>query len=296
MSSQTLSNVELVFWNLGGDQARSVATARHALSVNGLNVDRAEYVPDSTAFRRAVKHFADGKETLVRFWTRKTDSVLCAQIDRENENGDGKLHREYRGRAELHSEGVIDYVGDGNGLALSTQFEEAKRNYTGADISKVLMDVITKDGLGAYSPRKNGGVYFVPVRPDAQDLLDRIGNFCNAMGVRFLRYQIPDTGEQRAEVAQAVADSLGMDLEAHAAAIAAYTPDTKLGHLDNRAEAIAYTASMVTKLWHLIPSQATDLNARIAKLREDLGKARATIEAQLAAKAPARRRIVGVNT
>lgn len=294
----TLSGVELCFWNLE-KAASTVAHAKSALSANGLNPDRAEPVPDATAFRRAVNKMASGKETLVRFWTRKKDSALCAQIDHEAENGDGKLSRKFKARCVMTvaEDGAInfDVDGDASDNELRTAQYDATQTYIGGDISKIIQEIVTKDGLGAYSPRKNGGVYFVPVKPDAQDLLDKIEAFSKAVGVRFLRYEIPDTGEQRAEVAQAVADSLNADLDAHGQAIAEYAETTKLAVLDKRAEAINYTRDMVQKLWTLIPVQAGDLNSRIEDLRAKLADARSAAEAAKEKAAPARR-IAGVNT
>lgn len=286
-----LSNVELVFWNLA-ESAPDVFQARAALAAADLNHQRAELVPPSTAFRRAAKSLA-GKDTLARFWTRKSDGVLCVQIDHESENGDGRLHRE--------TVAVYGLVGECPELVngkpidgIEGAYQAATRQYTGGDVSKIVQDVLTKDGLGAYSPRKTGGVYFVPVSAEAPDLLSRVERFADAVGVRLLRYVVPDTGAQRAEIAQAVADSLNADLDVHAEAVAAYTVDTKPGHLANRREALDHTESLIGRLAHLLGQRTFDLRSRIADLREKLDDLSREIEETRHATAPSRR-IVGIH-
>jgi hypothetical protein len=106
---------------------------------------------------------------------------------------------------------------------LQEGFRQTSVTYTWADVSKVIQAILTKDGLGAYSPRKAGGVYFAPVNPAATDLLDRIERFATALGVRFLRYQVPDTDAQRAEIADAISAGVMVEINAHADAIGGYS-------------------------------------------------------------------------
>jgi len=285
-----LSNVELIFWNLG-ESAPDVYQARASLAAADLNHNHAENVPPSTAFRRAAKALA-GKDTLARFWTRKSDGVLCVQIDSERENGDGRLHRD--------TLAVYALCGDlpqlVNGMPIDNMaeaYQAATRQYTGGDVSKIIQDILTKDGLGAYSPRKTGGVYFVPTDRGAPHLLPRVEQFAEAVGIRLLRYQIPDTGAQRDEIAQAVADSINLDLDGHGEAIAAYTTDTKAGHVANRREAINSTEALIERLAHLLGAKTFDLRSRIADLRAKLDDLAQEMESARQTSAPGRR-IVGL--
>lgn len=266
-----LSNVEIALWNLGRANP-PVTQAREQLSAASLDPARAEDVPESTAFRRAVDSLKE-KDVLGRIWTRKADSLLCAQLDREHEE-EGELRREQLGIYALRD--GRPQIERGRALPeLDAAYQHALDTYTGADVSRVLKAVLEKDGYGAYSLRP--GVYVCPVNPTATDLLDRLERFASSLSVRFLRYQIPDTGAQRGEIADAIQASLAADLDAHAEAIAAYSSETKPGHLDNRADGITHTQEIISRLSHLIREHRDRLSARVDALRAALETVRLSV-------------------
>ncbi len=280
MSENVLNNVSLCFWNLE-NATPTVAQAREALSANNLNPERAEDVPASTAFRRAGRNVFE-KDHAAKFWQRKLDNCLTVQIDKVEENGDGRLHREFVSVYALEND-LPTYVCGKRLDAFAVAYEDALGQYIGSDVSRIIQDVLTKDGLGAYSPRKGGAVYFVPVLPDTPDLLARIEGFSAAVGVRFLKYAIPDVVAQREEIGLAIGDSLVGDLGEHAAAIAKYTNETKLGHLVNRREFITHTETMIGKLRHLLVGRAAIfLVEEISRLRKAVDAKQAEIEAHQA--------------
>ena len=123
-----------------------------------------------------------------------------------------------------------------------------RTHYTGADLSKVIQAILTEDGLGAFQPRKGGGVYFVPVKPEAADLLDRIAKFAEAVQVRFLTYTVPDTAAQRQEIAEAIAVAFFAEVAQHAECVVGYDLTTKGGIIENRKEAIEATMKQMDKL------------------------------------------------
>lgn len=296
-----LTNVELIMWNLpGGEGAHpTTQTVKEHMSANGMNPDRAAPIPDSTAFRRAADGLRD-KSTLVRCYDRKNDDgkgkLPACQIDRETQTEDG-LDRARIGTYIM----ATDSTGAGivmghHGADMETKtklreaFDIARVTYTWGDCSKAIQEVLTKDGLGAYSPRKSGGVYFAPVNPQATDLLDRLDRFASALGIRFLRYTVPDTQSQRAEVADALALGISGEIETHAQAIATYSTETRPGIIENRLEAITATETLTGRLAALLGTKAEELNQRTQALRT---LAQTALEvAQQARPAHAGRRIV----
>ncbi len=284
-----LSNIELVYWNLPEDPP-TVADTREQLTLFGFDQERADDISEATAFRRAAAELA-GSDTLVRCWKRKKDKALTVQIDSESEDEEGFLRRE---RISVYALVRSDPAKEdlplkpshvrGKELSFADAFAVAQQQYTGADVSKVIQAILAKDGLGSYSPRKGGAVYFVPVRPETPDLLNRLEAFSRAVSVRFLRYQVPDLAAQREEIAAAVEASLAADLDAHAAAIEAYHAETRPGVLENRSESITHTQETIGKLANLLGEHVELLTVRIAALRTQLA---AKIEIVEAAKAAA---------
>jgi len=275
--AEILRNVELVLWNLpDGEETDKphVDTVRAALVDTRLPATRATDVPPGTAFRRALDVIRD-KQTLVRPFERarpgSEEKQLCAQVDRESQDSEG-LSRRRIGVYALGSDGPVGTNDDCLETLdrLQEGFRQTSVTYTWADVSKVIQTILTKDGLGAYSPRKAGGVYFAPVNPNAIDLLDRIERFATALGVRFLRYQVPDTDAQRAEIADAISAGVMADLSAHADAIGGYSTDTRQGIVENRRERLEATATLIDRLRPLLGDRAMALTNCLAGLRASL--------------------------
>jgi hypothetical protein len=297
--AETLRNVELIFWNLEKVESPGIQYTRGLLEQNGFSRERAQDIPVSTAFRRAVKSLLpDSKSHLARFWTSKKDSLLHVQIDNEHENGDGRLHREHRATYRLAEN--TPTLTDGEAFQdMPTAFRTAQTTYSGADISSVIQAIVTHDGLGAYSPRKGGGIYFAPLSPQTPDLLDRLERFCSALGVRLLRYSVPDNAAQRAEVADAIAYHCQAELDAHAQAIGAYVAETTApGICANRRAALDTTRQLIERLAPHMPAQRASLLAALDRLHQDLNAKETAIfayrQAQGNAPRHAGRRIAGL--
>jgi hypothetical protein len=228
------------------------------------------------------------KDILARVYTRKADSLLCAQMDLERQEGGG-LERRRLAIYQLQ-DGEVRLVEGTDQDGLCNHYAAARNTYTWADVSKVIQSILLKDGLGAYSPRKNGGVYFIPVKPEAVDLLDRIEGFASSLGVRFLRYQIPDTDAQRHEIADAIAHFFEEELAAHETAISTYTQETRPGVVQNRRQALAQTAAMMERLQPLlIHGQIHNRLAQLLVQVHQLGVMLDTVDAAIAAYVPAPR-------
>lgn len=274
--TEMLSDVSLVFWNLGDAEPPSVSSVREALEDSGISRSYAEDVPPSTAFRRACDDQRN-KKMLVRIF--KKDGDLHAQLDHEKEE-DGRLRRELAGVYRCHSSLVVRGVGyDYNRLleeALDRDFRLALHQYEWGDISTTIQNILTKCGLGAYSPRKNGGVYFIPQNPANPQLLDKLEAFCNRVGVRFLRYAVPDTASQRAEVMDAVAAGIEADVTAHEEAVAGYT-EANSGVMDRRVNAIDSTLHLLDRLRHLLGVRHAALVERLNALKGRLVDMKQTV-------------------
>lgn len=262
MATQELQGIYLTLWNLDVKDQPTISQVRAHLEANGLNPERAEDVPASTALRRAASELKT-KESDVKVFTSKKTDRLRAQFDALIENEEGQIRRKFVALYELSENDRPEYVGGEVLSEIPAAFDKALTTYTGADLSRVIQNILKEDGLGSYSPRKGGGVYFVPVKPEAQDLLQRIERFAQAVQVRFLTYSIPDTQAQRAEIAEAIADAYANQVGEHGAAIAEYTPETREHIFANRREALQATRKA-------LDSVALFLNGRYASLCQDL--------------------------
>ena len=277
-----LPNVSLVFWNLDVKDQPHVNTVREQLRANNLPEERAADIPPSTAFRRAADSLRS-KTLEAKCFTSKESNRPRAQFDDLTEE-DGKLRRKFLAQFELDEDETPRHL-SGTPLDFDAAFDAASTTYTGADISKVIQAILTNDGLGAYSPRKNGGVYFVPVAPHASDLLQRIERFAASLSVRFLIYSIPDTDAQRAEIADAVCSAFGEEIDAHASASAEYTTETRPGVISNRREAIQSTYAAMQRLRHLMNGRYSMLQDRMRDTLNRLRDLETAIEAQNTANA-----------
>lgn len=296
--SQVLRNVELVMWSLGNEKP-AFSTVRAHLESTGLNQERAAEVPESTAFRRAADSIAGANSGRThRIFNAKKgeqETDLRCQVSREVPDGDGGITWEKIGVYQLRESGV-DPI---NGACRETLFNlreayaQSSTHYTGADISKVIQNILTTDGMGIYSPRKAGGVYFAPV--STGDLLDRVERFASSLGVRFLRYSVPDTDAQRLEIAEAIAGALHAELLEHGEAIAAYNPATKPGIVSNRREAIQQTAQNIERLALYIAPQLANLRAVVQDMLARCAAAAQAAQEGAEAARPRGRRIAGLN-
>jgi hypothetical protein len=294
-NQQPLGNIYLVFWNLGVKDQPTVSDVRDRLSACNLVRERAADVPATTALRRAADSLRS-KEIEAKTFTSKLTNRPRVQIDAISED-EGRLRRNFVGQYELDEQDFPVHVSGKELDVFLPAFESALTHYTGADISKAIQAILEEDGLGAFSPRKGGGVYFVPVKPDAADLLERIARFADSVQVRFLTYTVPDTAAQRAEIADAIANSYLAEIQAHGEAIAAYNLDTKPGIVSNRKESLELTDSAMSRLAGLMNGRYSELQAEIAKLSTKIGELQAALAASLQAAQEAnplqgRRRIV----
>lgn len=261
-----LANVELVMWS---PQEKTdpplIRAVRQALRDGEFPEQRAGDIPVSTAFRRAVKAL-ETKETKVTVWH---NGMLHAQLDQLVPEGE-RIHREFVTRISLDekSGAITGHLPD------LPAFQE---RYTWADVSMVVQAVLKEDGLGAYTPRRAGGVYFVPVT--SRDLLDRLESVCRWIGLNLLRYQVPDTSAQRSEIADAVAASLVTEADLHNQALAAYSEETRAGVVNNRREAIAATVALVNRLLPHLVNRAQPLLDFLAQLDQQAVNLIARIEA-----------------
>lgn len=279
MTASPLPNISLVFWNLDVKEPPHVDTVRDALRSNGLPEERAADIAPSTAFSRAAQTFKT-KETEAKTYTSKETGRPRAQLDTLTEE-DGRLRRAFLASFELDEDETPRHVAGASVDTFENAFNMARTHYTGADISKTIQAILKDDGLGAYSPRKNGGVYFVPVAPTAADLLSRIEKFAAALSVRFLVYSVPDTDSQRAEIADAICDAFGQEIDQHASAAAEYTTATRPGILENRRTSIQATYEAMGRLRNLMNGRYSLLQDRLRdalKRIHDIETARAAEE------------------
>jgi hypothetical protein len=268
MTTNELGNIYLAFWNLDVKDPPHVNAVRDCLSANNLSRDRAADVPAVTALRRAVDALKS-KTIEAKTFTCKASGLSRAQIDEVTED-EGRLRRRFIGQYELSKDGQPRHISGDDLADFWPAFEQASAHYTGADISKVIQAILTEDGLGAFSPRKGAGVYFVPVKPEAADLLERISRFAEAVSVRFLTYSVPDTSAQRTEIANAIAASYLAEIALHAEYVAGYDVDTKGGIIANRREALEATASAMNRLQGLMNGRYAEMTSEIDGLRVKL--------------------------
>jgi hypothetical protein len=252
-----LSNVELVMWSPAQDaEPPLVAQMRDQLQDHGFRRDRADEVPNSTAFRRAVKAKED-KGYKATIWQ---NGKLRAQLERlEPDANSNRLNRVWIGAWAMDDQGQVE----GNGLDLPAH----KQRYVWADVSGIIQAILKHDGLGAYTPRRAGGVYFVPV--SNADLLDRLEACCRSIGLNLLRYQVPDTSAQRGEIAEAIAASLSADCDEHAESLASYSAEsTKPGIVANRLQAIQRTKTLTERLGSHLGQRGIVILERIDQLTQ----------------------------
>ncbi len=273
--SQPLSNIFLAFWNLAVKEPPHVDEVRANLVRNNLLAERAADVPPSTAMRRAADTFRT-KETEAKCFTSRTTERVRAQIDDVSEE-DGKFRRTFSSLYELDENDRPQHLAGKDLEGFHEAFENASTHYTGSDLSKVIQAILEEDGLGAYSPRKGGGVYFVPVKSEASDLLERIGKFAESVQVRFLTYVVPDTAAQREEIAEAIAQTYTDEVHTHAEAIAAYSKETKSGVVQNRRESLQSTLAQMGRLqnlmngrYHALATLIGDLSRRLDVIDVDI--------------------------
>jgi hypothetical protein len=271
-----------------GAEPPTVNLTRLALEQYQFSVERAADIPGTTAFRRAIKALeSDTHKTVC--WHDRTGATY-GQMDELLPDEARMTRRRVAGWKHTTDEHGGDII-EGDSL---DGFDAARRVYTWADVTKVIQSVLTQDGLGAFTPRRAGGIYFVPVR--SKSLLDQLAAFCSAVGVNLLRYDIPDTAGQRAEIAEAIVASLTADLDQHAEAIAAYDADTRAGIVENRRVSVQQTAQLLSRLAHLINGRLPEIQTRISALFADLDRAAAQIEQareQARFSGPARRIVSG---
>lgn len=89
-----LRDVDLALWNdrSKDDNRPSIQRVRDALQSANLSSERAPDIGASTAFRRAAQALKTA-DMSARTWKRKSDGMLCAQVDRLEEREDGPLPR-----------------------------------------------------------------------------------------------------------------------------------------------------------------------------------------------------------
>ena len=248
----TLRDVELAMWTPEpGAKPPTVMDVRSALEANGFSEEHATDVPETTAFRRAVKA-EESKDVKATLW--KDRGRVHAQLDRLTPAGE-----------VVKRDLVATYeAGDRYGLRV----DSFAASYTWADVSKVIQTVLSKDGLGAFSPKRNGGVYFVPT--SGSYILDRLQTACAQFGLRLLRYGIPDNSVQKDEIATAIHAAILWDLTQHAEAIGAYDIDTKVTVLTERRQRLQVVSDQIHRLEPHLNGRATELRTRVADLDQTI--------------------------
>lgn len=284
MDRQKISNVCLTFWTPRRDtDPPTVAAVQEALSASNLNTERTEPIPPSTAFRRACNSLKTD-EIKPTFFTSKRDDTLTAQFDHYAEDDNGRMHRTFHSMYKLDAESETPLRDSGTYLEnIDNAFQTASAVYTWADVTAVIKEILAQDAFGAYSPKTNGGVYYVPTKPEAADLLTRLDRFCSAIGMNLLVHDCEDSSAQREEIANAICDAYNDEVSKHADAVGTYTTDTRPGIMSNRREMIQTTYDQMQRL-------RPHMNGRYEALRNELGgllRSIATVEAQQQAAAAA---------
>lgn len=254
MAVQTLEGIELVMWSPeNGAEPPMVSAVREALTNAGLNPERAEGIAVTTAFRRAVKALETEKSRAV-IWD--VDHTLYGILEEVVPDGES-LRRTEVNRWKMFADVIV-----GDRDVLRADYHRAC--YTWADVSVAIQRILKKDALGAYSPRRSGGIYFVPSAD--KTITERLERAMSTIGLRFLRYEVPDTESQRNEVREAICDNLSRDLKDHEDAIAAYTGDTMELTVNNRREKLAEFESMIRSLSAHLNGRGVELLARVRGL------------------------------
>lgn len=265
--AELMSNIELIMWNLGSGDPPLISRVRDRLDDAGLSRSHAEDMPLSTAFRRACDSLRNDKMEVKIF---KQSNDLHCQVDSVSlENG--RVVRDFRGVYRCHDtnqiRGIDFYCDSSICVTLQQDLDENLRRYQWGDVSKVVQSVIAKCGLGAYSPRRGGGIYFAPSNPDRPALLDQIERFTSYVGIRFLRYTIPDTDAQREEIMDAVAAGIEQEVIDHEDSVNGYTDPTQ-AILDRRVQALDATASLLMRLRPFLQGKYDSLADRITAMKQ----------------------------
>lgn len=290
-----IENVTLALWNMPPAKEvefrPTIMETRQKLSDNGIPDKYAEDIADTTAFRRAADQ-CRAPDIEARCF-KGADGELYCQIDKlapESDSESAKLKRTRQG-VWKHTVGgpvrVSGYDYTTHDL-LTLEYETAKTTYEYADIGRMLMQILTKEGLGIYSPRKAGGVYFVPTDAMCRSLLNRVAAFCTAMSVDFLRYAVPDTESQRHAIGDAIAAGIGVDIAAHREAIEGYSVATRPEAIQNRRHLMAQTAQLLVRLSGYLNGHAVAFGRQLDELEQQMQ----TLETEQAAHVPSGRRVL----
>lgn len=270
-----LYDIELVIWSpRSNEEPPTVQDVADALAAQNFKAALAEEVPVKTAFRRTVSAIEGKDAEGVRLKASFVENGrLRGQIDRVlQDHTTGRIRREFVGGWVLKVNDNGESTGDCDRSSdtpedISAKVIEAKKQYTWADVSGIVQEILKTEGLGAYSLRRSGGVYVCPTR--GREMLDRLGRFADRIGLNLLRYDIPDNRAQRDEIENAIADSVTADCLAHELAMDGYSPEqTKVGVVSNRIEAIKMTQQLAGRVTIHMGERAAPLMERIAKLQE----------------------------
>jgi hypothetical protein len=270
--ANVLSQIELVFWNLPEGDGIPLNRIKELLASVDIPTKYAPALSAQSSFRRAIDSL--GKEYDSKLFRPKgahRSGDLHVQIDRIGEYNGQKLERATLGVYRLSHYGQISWASPESSeelfQKLRTLYQHHLSHCMFRDMSGVISDVLVGEGLGAYSPRRAGGVYFVPV---ASTLLDKVERFCQALGIRFLRYTVPDTVAQRGEIMDAVSEKMAEYLAEHEKAIADYTPTTRPEIFAERRRLIQETVALIGKLEAFLNGHASELLAKAQSLQSAL--------------------------
>lgn len=294
-NSGTLQGVELVMWNTPAAKEAefrpTIEQTRVRLEENGLPSKYAEDIADTTAFRRACDQCRAPNIEARCF--KGADGELYVQIDEligDVDDTSAKLRREIKGVWKHTPSGpkrVRGYDYQTHEL-ITLEYNTAKTTYEYADIGRILQQILVKEGLGIYSPRKAGGVYFAPTDATCADLLDRVELFCQSLNVRLLRYAVPDTETQIREIGEAIAAGIAVDVAQHREAVESYTITTRPETLQNRRALMGQTKLLLVRLNQYLNGHALEFGAQLDQLEEQIQ----ALEAQAAAAVPVGRRVL----
>lgn len=290
--AETLSNVELLMCApQKGENPPTVGAMKRSLAERGFPEDLAGEIPVTTAFRRAVQAVKAAYEQAAEDGTKLTIKATCAegkdrktfgQIEQVIADENGISRKKIAVWTMTVSEdGQPELSGpDLDRLNLSYH----RSTYTWADLTGIAREAMKKHLAGSYSPRPNGGVWFVPI--PSREQIDRLDRAFSNVGFNLLRYAVPDTNAQKEEIARSIHDHFATELDEHRAAIEAYLPETRPGVMANRREAIAATAQAIQRVAHLLNGRLQDLSAKTAACFEALNAKLAAAQQQQAAAAP----------
>lgn len=250
-----IERVKLVMWNtpLAKEVAfrPTIEATRRKLRESDLPDTYADDISDTTAFRRAADQ-CRAPDIQSRCF-KGADGELYVQIDKltpESDAESAKLRQTNKGvwKHSVNGPQRVRGFDQQTDDLLTLEYNTAKTTYEYSDIGRMLMQIITKEGLGIYSPRRAGGVYFVPTDDSCLTLIDRLNTFCNSLDVRLLVYSIPDTETQRHEIAEAIAAGIAVEVAQHREAIEAYQPMTRMETFANRRFLMSQTGLLAVRL------------------------------------------------